>query len=254
MTQDENADTVEQELASRRDVLGAAVIEVELPPLEYRDLLLARVDVVRGNEGSGAAPEPLRGRATVGGPHLRKLTARELAADPEARQHADRSRYEYYLMYLGVSFPAHGSPRLKAAQVAVTLRSDPDAVTPTAVSMRPLSDGDQVSVQRTISLGPKLRLLDVVEAEAGSCEVVENRQRTDVFVRAVGLAGACPGWEFTETAGRRLDGAFPLLMVIQAGRGAVLSVTGTVSAQAKGNIPWRYRGDLPGPLEFGGTA
>ncbi|MBO0821162.1 MAG: hypothetical protein J2P26_09960 [Nocardiopsaceae bacterium] len=227
------------------------MIEVELPSLEYRDLPLAGTDGVRGDDEPGR--EPLLGRVQVGGPHLRRLRARDLAADPEVSRYADRTRYEYYLMYLGVSFPAHGSPRLKAAQVAVALRSVPDAIAPAALSMRPLSDGDQVSVRRTASLGPKLTLLDAVDAEAGSIEVAQTRHRTEVFLRAVGLAGASPRWEFTETAGRKLDGAFPLLMVIQAGRGTDLSVTGTVSAQAKGNIPWRYRGDLPGPLEFGGT-
>ena len=226
------------------------MIEYELPEPRFEELTLVNVDAVRGKGPGDSEVAPLKGRVLVDGPHGRKLTSEELAADREIRRFVDTALYEYYLVHLAVGFREHGSPKLKAAQVKLTLTSIPDMPAPFALDMKPLKEGDQVSVERTVRLGPKLKLLDAVDAEVGSVEAAKSFQRTELAVRGLGLDGPAPGWEFTRTASQKLDGSCRLELVVQAGRGAAVSVTGVVTAQAGGNIGWRYRGGLPGPLDF----
>lgn len=226
------------------------MIEFELPEPRFEELTLINVDSARGKGPGGSALAPLKGRVMADGPHGRKLASEELTADPDIRRFADTARYEYYLVHLAVGFAGHGSPRLRSAQVKLTLASIPDTPAPFALDMKPLKEGDQVSVGRTARLGPKLKLLDAIEAEASSLEVTRSFQRTELVVRGLGLDGPAPSWEFTRTASRKLDGSCRLELVIQAAHGAAISVSGVVTAQADGNIGWRYRGSLPRPLNF----
>jgi hypothetical protein len=234
-------------------VLGDGVVELELPEPGFTDLPLVNAAEDRGLTPGEVEPAPLKGLVLVGGPHGFRLTADRLAADPELSRfiEQDATTREYYFVHLAVSFPAQGSPKLRSAQVRLTLTSVPGTPEPFALDIKPLKDGDQVSVQRTVRFGPKLKLLDAVGAEVGGVENVISFQRADLVVRGVGLDSSSPGWEFTRTASQKLEGACRLELIVQTGQGVALSVSGAVTAQAGGNIPWPYRGDLPGPLTFG---
>jgi hypothetical protein len=225
------------------------VIELELPEPDYEDLALADLAALRGKGPGG--PVPLDGRVVLGGPHGFKITAARVAADPEIAAFMDENAdCEYYLLYLGVSFKAAPSPRLESAQLMLTLTAVPAAPAPFALSMKPLADGDPVSVKRTVTLGPELKILDAVDVKLGSAERETSLQRTDLAVRGLGLASATPGWEFTRTESRNLEGSCMLTVVIQAAKGARISVSGLVTARAGGNIARRFARDLPRPLDF----
>jgi hypothetical protein len=233
-------------------VLGDAVIEFELPEPQFEDLTLVNVDVVRGKGPVETEAEPLAGRVGVDGPHGFKLSAERVAADHELSKFVDQQsdRHEYYLVHLAVSFKAVGSPQLKSAEVRLSLSSVPDTPPPFALSMEPLKDGDTVSVQRTVRFGPELKLLDQVDASLGEISNVSSWKRSELAVRGLGIDGPEPAWEFTRTASQKLDGAHRLTLVVQAARGAAVSVSGVVTARARGNIPWHFERELPNPLNF----
>lgn len=228
---------------------GAAVIEFELPAPSYEELALADLAVVRGQDPAPSAP--LNGRVLLGGPHAFKITAARAGADPEIAAFMDENAdCEYYLLYLAVSFVAAASPRLESAQVRLTLSAVPSSPAPFALSMKPLADGDPVSVTRTVTLGPKLSLLNVADVELGSAERTETFQRTELAVRGIGLASDTPGWEFTRVDSRNLEGSCMLTMVVQAAKGTTVTVSGLVTARAGGNIARRFGRELPRPLDF----
>jgi hypothetical protein len=225
------------------------MIGLELPEPAYQELALAEQVTVRGQDS--ATSVPLNGRVLLGGPHGFKITAARVAADPEIAGFMDENAdWEYYLLYLGVSFTAAVSPRLESAQVRLAISAVPGSPAPFALSMKPLADGDPVSVTRTVTLGPKLSLLDTVDAELGKAERTQSFQRTQLAVRGLGLASATPGWEFTRTDSRNLEGSCMLTMVVQAAKDAKVTVTGLVTARAGGNIARRFARDLPRPLDF----
>ena len=92
---------------------------------------------------------------------------------------------------------------------------------------------------------------NVADAEIGSFENHQTFQRTRLFVRGLGLDGSTPGWEFTRTPGQQLEGSCRLELIVQAGRGAEITVSGVVTAQAPiGGLPWHFRAELPRPLTF----
>lgn len=225
------------------------MIELELPEPGYQDLLLPELAAYRGK--GPVEPPPLNGRVSVGGPHGFKITTARVAADPDIAAFIDENAdCEYYLVYLAMSFTAAASPRLESAQVKLTLTGVPDSPAPFALSMKPLTDGDPVSVKRTATLGPKLSLLDTVDVELGSAARETSYQRTELTVRGLGLASAFPGWEFTRTTARNLEGSCMLTMVVQAAAAAKVTVTGLVTARTGGNIARRFARDLPQPLDF----
>jgi hypothetical protein len=227
------------------------MIEFELPEPEFEDLALLNVDPVRDVKGAAPQLEPLRGRVQVGGPHGSKITAKRAAEDEELRQFLnENNRYQYYFVFLAVSFKALGTPRLESSEVKLTLTTVPEDAYAIALSMKPLADGDPVSVTRKVTLGPKLKLLDAVDVEVGGFEGGQEWQRSDLVVRAEGLATACPRWVFTRTSSRRLEGSCMLNMVVRAGRSAALTVSGEVTARSTGNLVWHFARDLPNPLAF----
>jgi hypothetical protein len=232
-------------------VEAAAVIELDLLEPEFEDLTLFNVDGVRGDEDGVPEIEPLKGRVSAGGPHGFRLTSERLAADRELSQFLDENAdYEYYFVFLAVSFKALGSPKLGSAEVKLSLTANPEGASPFALSMKPLTDGDQVSVKRTASLGPNLKLLDAVDVSVGSIEREQSFTRTDLVVRGEGLASAYPKWVFTRTAARKLEGSCMLTMVVRANHGAAVSVSGVVTARTTGNLIWHFARDLPNPLEL----
>ena len=193
----------------------------------------------------------LKGRVSVGGPHGFKITAAKVAADPDLADFVDENAdHEYYFLYLAVSFTGAPSPKLESATLKLTLTGVPAAPAPFALSMKPLTAGDPVSVKRTAALGPKLSLLDTVDVELGSVGTEKSFQRTELAVRGTGLASAEPGWEFTKTTARNIEGSCMLTMVVQAAAGAKVSVTGQVTARADGGFVRRFGRELPQPLDF----
>jgi hypothetical protein len=232
-------------------VVGAPVIEFELPEPEYRELTLDSRVAHRGRDDA-PEEESLKGLVRVDGPRGWRLTADQVrAADPEIGTYMgpDPDRNGYYFVYLTVSFTARGARKLASAEVKIALAAEPDTPPPFALSMKPLKDGDPVSVERTASLGPKLKLLDAVEAEIGHADRKRSFKETNLFVRGL-LSGSRPRWEFTRTDSRRLDGACTLQMVVQAGLGCALTVTGEVTARTTGNIVLPFGANLPDPLHL----
>jgi hypothetical protein len=229
------------------------VIEIQLPEPQFSDVTLDYAGAVRGDEdGDDESKKPLRGRVTRNGPFLRKLTREELTADPDNSGLVDLDNHEYYFVCVDIGF-VDGAPQLTTARVKLRLASVPAMPAPTAISMHPRADGDKVSVTRTIRIGPRLKILDAVEAEVGGYERVDAYQRTDLYVRAIPDSSS-PQWTFTKTSSRKLDGFARLTLVAQAGIGALLEVSGVVTAEAKGRLFSRpYGGDLPRPLELFGA-
>ena len=113
------------------------------------------------------------------------------------------------------------------------------------------ADGVAQKVGRKVTIGSELSLPSVVKAEAG-VEASRDYERTRLFACGLGLGGSAPGWEFTRAPGRLLEGSCLLELVVQAGRGARLSVSGVVTAQTAGGLPFRFRAELPAPLAFSG--
>jgi len=236
-------------------MVGAAVIEFELPEPDYAELALVNTDGHRGIGSGGAEAESLEGKVLVDGPCGRRLTHEEvLAADPEQAtflgQDGDGS--EYSLVWLWVSFPVIGLSKLESAQVKLTLTAIPATPEPVVVSMRPLSVDDPVSVERTIAIGPKMKIFEAVDVEAGHYEKTETFQRTNLVVRGL-PNGTYPQWEFTRTPSRKLDGPTRLVMIVRSGHGAVLEVNGKVTARRPwGSAIWHFGAQLRGgPLVFG---
>jgi hypothetical protein len=227
------------------------VIEIELPAPEFSEFTLNYEGGVRGTDDGKTTREPLKGRVTRNGPFLRKLTQAELAADPDNSGFVDLDHYEYYYIYVDIGF-ASGFPELEEVRVKLRLTSVPVLPEPTWLSMHPQADGDKVSITRTVRIGPRLKILDAVEAEVGGYEQVMAYQRTDLYVRAI-PDGAAPQWKFTRTKSRKLDGMTRLALVVQAGIGATLEVSGNVTAQERGSIPWVFGRQLPEPIELSGV-
>jgi hypothetical protein len=175
-----------------------------------------------------------------------------VAADPELAGFIEDSsgRHEFYVVHLAVSFSAFGRPRLRSAKVELNLASVPDVPEPFALSLDPLAAGHAAKVDKKLRILPSVKVPGQVELGLGDYEQSASYERTDRFVRGVGLDGARPGWEFTRTQTAELDGAHRLVMIVQAGCGAAVSVTGRVTARVAGNIGWRFGGALPNPLHF----
>jgi hypothetical protein len=234
--------------------LGGEVIEFDFSESPLEDLTLVSIDPVRGVI-PGTEVAPLTGRVAAGGPHGFKITAARVAADPDLRKFIDRSsgRYEYYLIHMAVSFSSLIRPRLKSAKVELALASIPVAPEPVTLSLDPLVAGQQVKVDNRVRIVPSVKVQEHVELSLGDYERGIAYERSEQFVRGLGLDGPRPGWEFTRTAAAEIEGAHRLAMVIQAQYGAALVITGRVTAQVRGNIPWRYGRELPNPLEFAST-
>jgi hypothetical protein len=218
---------------------------------EFDDLTLINEDAVRGFES--AAIEPLKGRVGVGGPRGFKMTVSQVLASDELRGliDPDSDQFDFYYVRLSVSFTTHDGPRLESAQVKLALAAVPEAASPFALTIRPSTQGTEIQVERTASFSPKFSVPNVGDVEAGGYENHQTFQRTRLFVRGLGLDGSTPGWEFTRTPGQQLEGSCRLELIVQAARGAKISVRGVVTAQASvGGLPWHFRANLPRPLTF----
>lgn len=217
---------------------------------EFEDLVLLSEERYRGG-GDDAAAEPLKGRVKVGGPRGFEITEARVAADEGLRRFIEEGnrRVAYYYVCLGITFVTHDGPRLEAAQVKLAMSAEPAVPPPSALAIRPLADGTAQKIERAVKIAPKLTLPGVGGTEVGDFEEKREYEQTRLFVRGLGLEGATPSWEFTRVPGKRLEGTCRLEVVVQAGRGATVTVAGSVTAQAaRGGLLWRYRGELPNPL------
>ena len=112
------------------------------------------------------------------------------------------------------------------------------------------AEGYRLKVDSKARILPSVKVAEQVELSLGDYERGVSYDRSERSVRGLGLDGPNPGWEFTRTAAGELEGSHRLSMVVQAGYGAAVSVSGIVRAKAKGNFPWRFARDLPSPLTF----
>jgi hypothetical protein len=227
------------------------VIDLEFPDPQLEDLTLVNTDVSRGTIAATEVA-PLTGRVAVGGPHGFKISAERVAADPELRKFIDENSgcYEYYFVHLAVSFSALGRPRLRSAKVELALASVPAVPEPFALSLDPLAAGLQTKIDSRLRILPAMKVQDQVELSIGSYERGASYERSHRFVRGLGLDGSRPGWEFSRIPAAELEGAHRLAVIVQAAYSASLSVTGRMTAQVRGNIPWHFGRELPNPLEF----
>ena len=221
---------------------------------ELEDLVFASEDGYRGQGvDEGPAPDPLKGRIRVSPPHGFKITEARVAGDEGLRRFIEEGsdRVDYYFVFLSISFVTADGPRLESAQLKLALATVPDTPTPFALSIRPDAEGTQMKVERSVTIGPKLSLPVVGDTELGDIGTKHEYEQTRLFVRALSPYGSTPGWEFTRAPGKRLEGSCLLELIVQAGRGAKLSVSGVAKAQTTvGNLPWHFRADLPGLLSF----
>jgi hypothetical protein len=219
---------------------------------EYEDLEFVGTDGYRG-ESAETAAEPLKGRVRVGGPRGFRITEARVAGDEGLRRFIEEGsdRVDYYYVVLGLTFVTQDGPRLESAQVKLILSAVPEIPAPFVLSIRPSAEGTQEKVERGLKIGPKLSLPAVADAEIGDFQTKREYEQTRLFVRGLGLESATPGWEFTRESGKLLEGSCRLEVIVQAGRGAKLTVNGVATARATvGNLPWHFRASLPRPLSF----
>jgi hypothetical protein len=217
---------------------------------EFEDLELVSDERYRG-PGADAAFEPLKGRVKVGGPRGFEITEARVADDEGLRRFIEQGNRQvaYYYVCVGVTFVTYDGPRLEAAQVKLTISADPAVPAPSALAIRPFAEGTPQKIERAVKIAPKLTLPVVGSTEIGDFEAKREYEQTMLFVRGLGLEGSTPSWEFTRVPGKRLEGTCRLEVIIQARRGTVLTVAGSVTAQATlGHLLGRYRGELPNPL------
>lgn len=218
---------------------------------QFADLTLVSVDGYRGVP-KGVPLAPLGGRVQVGGPHGFAITKERVAGDEGlGRFIAKGSGVAYYYVWLGITFVTHAGPRLDSAQLKLILASAPVSPAPFALSVRPAADGVAQKIGRKVTLGSELTLPGAVKADV-DVETSRNYERTRLFARGLGLGGSTPGWEFTRAPGKLLEGSCLLELIVQAGHNAKLSVSGTVTAQTTGSLPFHLRSELPAPLTFSG--
>lgn len=219
---------------------------------EFEDLVLLSEERYRGR-GDETAFEPLKGRVKVGGPRGFEITETRVADDEGLRRFIEEGNRQvtYYYVCLGITFITHGGPRLEAAQVKLTISADPAVPVPSALAIRPFAEGTAQKIERAVKVAPKLTLPVVGGTEVGDFEAKREYEQTRLFVRGLGLEASTPSWEFTRVPGKRLEGTCRLEVIIQAGRGAGVTVAGSVTAQATlGQLLWRYRSELPNPLSL----
>jgi len=192
--------------------------------LEILDLAL---DLEAISEGEAKVAERQEtGGIVWSGPHGFKITMDRVAGDEDLGRFIDQKsgQSEFYFVYLSISFATHDGPLLEASQVNLALTGGPEPPAPFALSMRPAAEGTAETLGRTVTIGPKLTLPVVGAVEAGSFSDQRSYQQTSLFVRGLGLDGSTPGWEFTRTDGKRLEGNCRLELIVQAGHGTALSV------------------------------
>jgi hypothetical protein len=224
---------------------------------EFEDLSFVGTDGYRGDPSTGedSALDPLKGRVKASPPHGFKITEDRVAGDEGLRRFIQENsdQVDYYFVFMSLSFVAADKPRLESVQLKLTLTTVPDTPAPFVLSIRPDAAGTQMKVERGVTIGPKLSLPVVGDTEIGDVEFKQEYEKTQRFVRALGSFGSTPGWEFTRTAGMRLEGESRLELVVQTGRGAKLSVSGVTTAKAtSGSLLWHFRAKLPRPLTFSG--
>lgn len=228
------------------------MIEFTDPRLTTYDIVLSADDPTRG-PGHGPAEEPaaLAGRLRLGGPHSVRLTPEELAADRELARYAQEQAalYEHHLVRLSLTFvPQEGGPRLKFANVALSLTSD-WGPKPVAHSMDPFRLTDPVQVTRVRRLGPQLSLLGA-DASLGELERTVGYTTNQPFVQALDLGGSTPAWDFRPTTATELTGTYPLSLVVRCGAGTDTELKCTVTAGVEKPLLRRFSRELPDPLRL----
>lgn len=222
---------------------------------EFEDLVLVSEERYRGG-GDETAFEPLKGRVRLGGPRGFEITEARVADDEGLRRFIEEGNRQvsYYYICLGITFVTHDGPRLESAQVKLVMSADPAVPAPCTLAIRPFAEGTAQKIERSVKVAPKLTLPVVGDTQIGEVETKQEYEQTKLFARGLGLEESTPSWEFTRTTGKRLEGTCRLEVIVQAGRGAAVTVTGGVKAQATfGGSPlrWRYRAELPNPLTLG---
>jgi hypothetical protein len=228
------------------------MIDVPVPELSQYMLELESAESPRGKHEATGIPD-LTNRVAIGGPYAVPVTAEYVAGDPGLRAfvESEAARFTYHLVHMSASFAeAPGGPRLDSATLTLKLAAPAGHPEPVAWSMAPLQVTDTVQVERRLTLGPQLKLLDV-EVSAGQFEQTTSWQRTEVFLQAQRELRSDPGWEFRHTRTMRLYGSFRLTMVVRAASNQHMHISGTVLAATRGNMLRRYRSALPAspPLE-----
>jgi hypothetical protein len=227
------------------------MIEVVLPVLPERELVLESVSAVRASVDDVRSPVPgLAGRVALGGPCAVPVTAEYVAEDPALRAFVEQESATslYHVVHLSVSFaPRPTAPRLGRVSVELRLASTSTAVEPVAWSMTPLRVSSTVHVQDSVRLGPQLKL-EHAQVSLGEIGRSVSRDRGEVFLQALRELRSDPAWEFTRTRAISLSGSHRLVLVVRASRDGETSISGAVRAVTRGNLLRRYERELPDPL------
>lgn len=153
-------------------------------------------------------------------------------------------------MHLSLSFASdHRSPRLATASLLLELSADESASPPIALSMAPVRAADAVHFERTVKVGPELKILGV-EGSVGEIGRTVSRDGQEVFLQALRVLRHDPGWEFKSTKTTHLSGMFELHMVVRATRGTRVRIACTVTASTTANITRWYRRTYPDLLHL----
>jgi hypothetical protein len=218
---------------------------------ELVDLAFVNVDSHYEIE-SPAALNPPGGRVTAGGPDGFQITEELVAGDKDLRRFIRESQglVSYYYVRLGIVFALNDRPPLGSAQVELTLTTDPGTSAPIALSIRSVADDTPARAKRRAIIGPGLSLPSIEDEVSSLYMPSPHYKQTSSQVRNLGIGTPTPRWEFTSTPEKRLAGSYRLELIVQASRGAQLSVNGTMTAQTSGIWRRHFRAELPRPLTF----
>jgi hypothetical protein len=153
---------------------------------------------------------------SIGRPDVWPLTALVEAHDLPAPLRAMLSEVSFYLVRLSCSFrPTHERTRIEWARFAVTLWPDEAGRVATAFDLHPLLVTQEVKRNLKVSLSPSLKFHEV-EAGLGELGVGLEYPEIQPTISASGAGESEPCWDFSPTAGERVQGSKWMHLLVKA--------------------------------------
>ncbi|WP_344333023.1 hypothetical protein [Kitasatospora putterlickiae] len=224
--------------------------------LSERALVLAADSPARGEgtASTGAAEAPLEGRVLLGGPLAVVLTEEFVADDSELKAFVaqEAATAVYHLVHLGLTVTAPaGRPPLHSIDLRLELTAaDGAAFQPVAWSLSPRHLVTGRTAERTLSLGPSLKLLGA-EVSVGSASWTTSGADGRPWLRAVRELRSDPAWEFRRVSGAELEGEHRLAAVVRTPRGSAttLGLGVTAAVRRRTGLLRKYVQELVEPLQ-----
>jgi hypothetical protein len=193
-------------------------------------------------KGRGRTAPSLEGRLSVGVPTVTSLVTVDL--DDTQRRYIDaQPDHEFHLLHLGCTFLGGDGERIESAWFEVHMEQPGIAAEagPIAWSMSPTRLVDKKTVERTVSFGAELKILDTLSI-GPSVEQTTTTEPQHVWLRAFGELEPTIAWEFRSSNTIEIDGSHRLLAVVRSPAGR--------SSEARVNLVANVRRKLLGIFPF----